>query len=71
MYSMETERQSSSAFANENGDFVDIRECRRDRRNIKILKALQMAQMIHYSIEAAASVNEKVKDLKSLREFSY
>ena len=63
--------ESSIVCASSNGDFVDKRECEKDRKLVSALQAFTMAQIINYFIEAVAGDKEKSKDFKSLRESSY
>ena len=54
--------------SDEDGEFVDVKECQKNSKVTIALQAFTMAQIINYFIEAVAGDNEKAKDFKSLRE---
>ena len=63
---MERDMESSIVCATSNGDFVDIRECEKDRKLVSAIQAFTMAQIINYFIEAVAGDKENSKDFKSI-----
>ena len=57
--------------SDEDGEFVDVKECQKNSKVTTALQVFTMAQIINYFIEAVAGDNEKAKDFKSLRESSF